>query len=40
MRVKCATFTPDGNNLITGTIDGIIEVWDPLKFKVKNDLEY
>lgn len=40
MRVNCATFTPDGQNLITGSIDGIIEVWDPTKYSVRNDIEY
>lgn len=40
MRVKSATFTPDGENLITGTVDGIIEVWDPKSYKIRNDLEY
>ncbi|CAD8093423.1 unnamed protein product [Paramecium primaurelia] len=40
MRVNCATFTPDGQNLITGSIDGIIEVWDPSKYSVRNDIEY
>jgi len=28
MRVNCATYTPDGVNLITGSVDGIIEIWD------------
>ncbi|CAD8084094.1 unnamed protein product [Paramecium sonneborni] len=40
MRVNSATFTPDGQNLITGSIDGIIEVWDPIKYQVRNDIEY
>jgi WD40 repeat protein len=40
MRVNCATFTPDANSLIIGSIDGIIEVWDPEKLTLRNDLSY
>jgi hypothetical protein len=37
-RVESAIFTDD--SLITGSVDGIIEVWDPKLLKVRDDLLY
>lgn len=40
MHIESALFSHDGNYLITGSIDGIIEVWDPYSYKVRTDLDY
>lgn len=37
-RIESAIFTED--HLITGSVDGIIEVWDPKLLKVRDDLVY
>jgi WD40 repeat-containing protein SMU1 len=38
--IEIAKFSFDGNYLATGSIDGFIEIWDPLSGKLKGDLNY
>ena len=39
-RIEVATYSPDGHYLVTGSIDGIIEVLEPSTGKLKTDLPY
>lgn len=39
-QVECSGFSPNGAYFVVGTADGFLEVWDPVRGTLRNDLPY